>query len=126
LYTTKGLRTLERSNPDYKYQCTGDPHVRDAAYHQGAVWSFLIGPYIDALIFVKGDKGRKDATRIIDEFLKTLDERCVGSISEIFDGEEPHTPRGCVAQAWGVAEALRVSVEYKLFVPEKGPVQIVL
>ena len=126
LYTTKGLRSLERSHPDYTYQCTGEPRVRDAAYHQGTVWSFLIGPYVDAMIFVKGDKGRREAARVIDEFLKHLDERCVGSISEIFDGEEPHTPRGCVAQAWGVAEALRVSVEYKLFVAEKMPIQIVL
>ncbi|MEI9921145.1 MAG: amylo-alpha-1,6-glucosidase [Bacteroidota bacterium] len=126
LYTPKGLRSLERSHPDYKYNYTGNISSRDGAYHQGTVWSFLIGPYIDAVIFVKGDKGRRDAARIIEEFLKHLDERCVGSISEIFDAEEPFTPRGCVAQAWGVAEALRVSVEHRLFTTEKTSIQIVL
>jgi predicted glycogen debranching enzyme len=126
LYTPKGLRSLERSHPDYKNQCTGEPHVRDAAYHQGTVWSYLIGPYVDAMMAVKGDKSRRDAARVIDDLLKHLDERCVGSISEIFDGEEPHTPRGCVAQAWSVAEALRVSVEYKLFVAERNSIEIVL
>ncbi|HEX8061119.1 MAG TPA: amylo-alpha-1,6-glucosidase [Cyclobacteriaceae bacterium] len=126
LYTPKGLRSLERSHADYKYQCTGEPYLRDAAYHNGTVWSHLIGPYVDAMIAVKGDKGRRDAARVIDEFLKHLDERCVGSISEIFDGEEPHTPRGCVAQAWSVAEALRVSAEHRLFVTEKNSVEIAL
>jgi len=126
LYTTKGLRSLEQSHPDYKYQYSGDIYSRDGAYHQGTVWSFLIGPYVDALIFVKGDKGRRDATRIIEDFLKHLDERCVGSISEIFDGEEPHVPRGCIAQAWGVAEALRVAVDYRLFVREARSIEIVL
>lgn len=114
LYTPKGLRSLERSHPDYKHQYAGTVQSRDSAYHQGTVWGYLIGPYVDAVIFVRGDKGKRDATRIIEEFLKTMDERCVGSISEIFDAEEPHTSRGCFAQAWSVAEALRVSVEYSL------------
>jgi len=126
LYTPKGLRSLERSHPDYRFQYGGNIHNRDGAYHQGTVWSFLIGPYVDALLFVKGEKGKRDAAKVIEEYLKHLDERCVGSISEIFDGEEPFTPRGCVAQAWGVAEALRVAVEHKLFVAEKNTLQIVL
>ncbi|HZY80370.1 MAG TPA: amylo-alpha-1,6-glucosidase [Cyclobacteriaceae bacterium] len=126
LLTPKGLRTLERSHPDYKYLCSGEIYARDGAYHQGTVWSYLIGPYIDALFFVKGDKARKEAIRIMDGFLKDLDETCIGSISEIFDAEEPHTARGCFAQAWGVAEALRVAVEHKLFVEEPRAVEIVL
>jgi len=99
---------------------------RDGAYHQGTVWSYLIGPYVDAMVFVKGDKGRRDAARIIEDLLKTLDERCIGSIAEIFDAEPPHTPQGAVAQAWSVAEALRVAVEYRLFVGEEASVEIVL
>lgn len=126
LLTPRGLRSLERPHPDYKYFYGGNLFSRDGAYHQGTVWSFLIGPYIDAVLFVKGDKGKKEAARIVEEFLKHLDERCVGSISEIFDAEEPHTPRGCAAQAWGVAEALRVAVEHKLFVEETRAVEIVL
>lgn len=126
LYTPRGLRTLERSHPDYKHQCSGDVICRDGAYHQGTVWSYLIGPYVDAMVFVKGDKGRRDAVRVIEDLLKALDERCVGSIAEIFDAEPPHTPQGAVAQAWSVAEALRVAVEYRLFVGEKMSVQIVL
>ncbi|HMJ70931.1 MAG TPA: amylo-alpha-1,6-glucosidase [Cyclobacteriaceae bacterium] len=126
LLTPKGLRSLERPHPDYRYLCCGSIHERDGAYHQGTVWSFLIGPYVDALLFVKGDKARKDAARIIEDFLKDLDEGCVGSISEIFDGEEPHTARGCFAQAWGVAEGLRAAVEHKLFVEQTHAVEIVL
>jgi predicted glycogen debranching enzyme len=124
LFTPKGLRTLERSHPDYRYFYGGNIHSRDGAYHQGTAWSFLMGPYVDAVMFVKGDKAKKECTRIIEEMLKHLDERCVGSISEIFDAEEPFTPRGCFAQAWGVAEVLRVSVEYKLFDESKGLVVV--
>jgi glycogen debranching enzyme len=81
---------------------------------------------VDAVVFVRGDKGRRDAARIIDDLLKTLDERCVGSVSEIFDAEEPFTARGCFAQAWSVAEAMRVAVEYKLFARERSSIEIVL
>jgi predicted glycogen debranching enzyme len=126
LLTPKGLRSLERPHPDYRYLCTGTIHERDGAYHQGTVWSFLIGPYIDALLFVKGDKARKEAARIIEDLLQDLDEGCVGSISEIFDGEEPHMARGCLAQAWSVAEALRAAVEHKLFAEQTRAVEIVL
>jgi len=87
---------------------------------------YLIGPYVDAFMFVKGEKGKTDAAKIINEYLKALDDRCIGSISEIFDAEEPYTSRGCFAQAWSVAEALRVSVEYRLFVKERSSIEIVL
>jgi predicted glycogen debranching enzyme len=126
LYTPKGLRSLERSHPDYKHHYGGNIHSRDGAYHQGTVWGYLIGPYVDAVMFVKGEKAKTDAAKIISEYLKTLDDRCIGSISEIFDAEEPYTSRGCFAQAWSVAEALRVSVEYRLFVKERSSIEIVL
>lgn len=126
LYTPKGLRSLERSHPDYKYQYGGNIHSRDGAYHQGTVWSYLIGPYVDAVIFVRGEKGRRDAAKIIEDLLETLDERCIGSISEIFDAEEPYTARGCFAQAWSVAEVLRVAVDYKLFIRSASSIEIVL
>ncbi len=126
LYTPYGLRSLERSHPDYKHLCNGDIFCRDGAYHQGTVWGFLIGPYIDALLFVKGEKGRRDAAKIIEDLMTTLDDACVGSISEIFDAEEPYTPRGCFAQAWSVAEVMRVAVEYKLFVRSVSSIEIVL
>ncbi len=108
LFTPKGLRSLNPEHPDYKPVYGGDPWHRDGAYHQGTVWSFLMGPYIDALLQVKGNSGKEEATKILNTFITHLDEACVGSVSEIFDAQAPHTPRGCVAQAWGVAEVLRV------------------
>lgn len=114
LLTPKGLRSLERSHPDYHHIYTGDIWSRDGAYHQGTVWNYLIGPYVDALFFVKGDKAKNEASKIMKDFLLSLDEKCVGSISEICDGEDPFVARGCFAQAWSIAEALRVSVDYSL------------
>lgn len=114
LLTPYGLRSLTPDHKDYRPVYEGDQWHRDGAYHQGTVWSFLIGPYIDALIRVRGAKGKTEAKKIITKMFHHLDEAGVGSISEIFDGEAPHTPKGCVAQAWGVAELLRVSLEYKI------------
>jgi predicted glycogen debranching enzyme len=114
LLTPKGLRSLNPSHKEYKPVYGGTPWQRDSEYHQGTVWSFLVGPYIDALMVVKEVDGRQEAAAILHEFLEHLDEACIGSISEIFDAEQPHTPRGCTAQAWGVAEILRVAVEYNL------------
>ncbi len=106
LLTPYGLRTLSRESPLYKPRYDGDLRSRDAAYHQGTVWAWLIGPYIDARLKVRpGDAaGARDCLRGL---LTHLGEACIGSISEIFDAEEPYTPRGCVAQAWSVAEVLR-------------------
>jgi glycogen debranching enzyme len=88
---------------------------RDGSYHQGTVWSFLLGPYIDALMVVKENKGKAEATRILNKFFEHLDQAGVGTVSEIFDGDASHTARGCMAQAWGVAEVLRVAIEHDLF-----------
>jgi predicted glycogen debranching enzyme len=106
LLTPVGLRTLSPGDPNYKARYDGDLRARDAAYHQGSVWAWLIGPYIDAWIKIHADR-RGEARKFLDGFIAHLDEACVGSISEIFDGDAPHTPRGCIAQAWSVAEVLR-------------------
>lgn len=115
LLTAKGLKSLNTSNKQYCPIYGGGVWQRDGAYHQGTVWSFLLGPYIDALIAVKGADGKAEATLIVTQFLEHLKEGCVGSVSEIFDAVAPHHPRGCVAQAWGVGEVLRVALEYQLF-----------
>ncbi len=106
LLTPVGLRSLAPGQPDYKARYDGDLRSRDAAYHQGTVWTWLIGPYVDAwLRTFPEDRGT--ARRILEGFSPHLSEACIGSASEIFDAESPYTPRGCVAQAWSVAELLR-------------------
>jgi predicted glycogen debranching enzyme len=106
LLTPFGMRTLAEGHPDYKAQYFGDLRARDAAYHQGTVWAWLIGPFIDAWLRVNPGAQAK-ARMLLDSFDTHLSEACVGSISEIFDATRPHAPRGCVAQAWSVAEVLR-------------------
>jgi predicted glycogen debranching enzyme len=110
LLTPVGLRSLSPDHPDYKPKYFGDLRARDAAYHQGTVWAWLIGPFIDAWLKVHpGD--RAGARRFLEGFVPHLDQACVGSISEVFDAEPPFTPRGCIAQAWSVAEVLRCWVK---------------
>jgi predicted glycogen debranching enzyme len=106
LLTPYGLRTLDPDHPDFKAQYFGDLRARDAAYHQGTVWAWLIGPYIDAWLRANPGAERQAAT-LLAAFGDHLNEACVGSISEIFDAMPPHVPRGCIAQAWSVAEVLR-------------------
>jgi predicted glycogen debranching enzyme len=110
LLTPVGLRSLSPDHPDFKPTYHGDLKTRDAAYHQGTVWAWLIGPFIDAWLKVYPDD-RAGARRLLEGFVPHLDEACVGSISEVFDAVEPFTPRGCVAQAWSVAEVLRCWVK---------------
>ena len=110
LLTPVGLRTLSPDNPNYKPKYFGDLRARDAAYHQGTVWAWLIGPFIDAWLKVRPDD-RAGARKFLEGFMPHLDEGCVGSINEIFDAEAPYTPRGCIAQAWSVAEVLRAWVK---------------
>jgi glycogen debranching enzyme len=117
LLTPVGLRSLAPGHPDYKPRYDGDLRARDAAYHQGTVWAWLIGPYVDAWLRVHpGDPDR--ARQLLAGFVPHLGEACLGSISEVFDAEEPYTPRGCVAQAWSVAEVLRCWV--KTAAPEEA------
>src|SRR5688500_4944725 len=106
LLTPVGLRSLSPEHPDFKPTYHGDLKTRDAAYHQGTVWGWLIGPFIDAWLKVHPDD-RAGARKLLEGFLPHLDDACVGSISEVFDAVPPYTARGCVAQAWSVAEVLR-------------------
>jgi predicted glycogen debranching enzyme len=106
LLTPVGLRSLAPGHPDYKPRYDGDLRARDAAYHQGTVWAWLIGPFIDAWLRAHPENPR-EARRFLSGFEAHLAEACIGTISEIFDAEAPFTPRGCVAQAWSVAEVLR-------------------
>ena len=114
LYTPVGLRSLSPHDHHYYGIYQGDWKRRDASYHQGTVWSWLLGPYVDVMMKVSGDHAYRLSQTVIYNFAYHLEESCIGSISEIFDGDAPHHPRGCVAQAWGVAEVLRVIEEYHL------------
>ena len=109
LLTPFGLRTLAPGEKDYKPRYYGSLRDRDAAYHQGTVWPWLIGAYVDAWLKTYPDElsGAEDSLRGFDAHLA---QDAVGSISEIFDAETPYSSRGCVAQAWSVAEVLRASV----------------
>jgi predicted glycogen debranching enzyme len=110
LLTPVGLRSLAPGEPDYKSRYFGDLRARDAAYHQGTVWAWLIGPFIDAWMRTYPDK--KEAARgFLSGFEAHLGEAAIGTISEIFDAEPPFTPRGCISQAWSVAEVLRCLVK---------------
>jgi predicted glycogen debranching enzyme len=106
LVTPYGLRTLSPKHPDYRPKYDGDIVSRDAAYHQGTVWPWLLGPFIDAWRRAFPNDGAAIAP-FLAAFDAHLSDGCVGSISEIFDAEPPYAPRGCVAQAWSVAEVLR-------------------
>jgi glycogen debranching enzyme len=110
LLTPIGLRSLAPGDRDYKPRYFGDLRSRDAAYHQGTVWAWLIGPFLDAWLKVHPDDVA-GARRALQGFVPHLNEACIGSISEVFDAEAPFTPRGCIAQAWSVAELLRVWVK---------------
>ena len=110
LLTPVGLRSLAPGEKDYKPKYDGDLRSRDAAYHQGTVWGWLIGPFVDAWLKVHPNEFQT-ARGFLKGFEPHLREACVGSISEIFDAEPPFTPRGCCAQAWSVAEVLRCFVK---------------
>ena len=105
LLTSHGLRSLSPREPGYLGRYQGDPRARDAAYHQGTVWSWLLGPYVRVHYRVHGDA--RLARSFLDPMAQHVAAACMGSISEIFDGDAPHTARGCFAQAWSVAEILR-------------------
>jgi predicted glycogen debranching enzyme len=110
LLTPVGLRSLAPGEPDYKSEYDGDLRSRDAAYHQGTVWAWLIGPFIDAWLKVYPND-KRTARSFLNGFETHLKSACVGSVSEIFDAEAPFLPRGCCAQAWSVAEVLRCFVK---------------
>jgi predicted glycogen debranching enzyme len=118
LYTPVGLRSLAPDDPKYRPRYGGDPADRDGAYHQGTAWGWLLGPFATAVARFGGTGARRKAANVIAGVVPHLREGGVGTISEIFDAEEPHAPRGCIAQAWSVAEVLRAHVEDAM---GKGP-----
>lgn len=110
LLTPYGLRTLAPSDSRYKGTYTGPQRQRDEAYHQGTVWPYLIGPFVEAFLRVNNfsRKSKKRAAEFIEPLLQHLThDGCVGQINEIFDGDAPHQPRGCIAQAWSVGELIK-------------------
>lgn len=109
LLTPYGLRSLSPGHPSYRGRYEGGPFDRDSVYHQGTVWGWLIGPFVEAFLRVHdfSNKAKNRMRRQLQPLLEHLQTAGIGSISEIFDGDPPHTPRGCIAQAWSVAELLR-------------------
>lgn len=113
LWTPIGLRSLAPGEPGYASQYQGGVRERDGAYHQGTVWPWLLGPFVEVWVRVRGGtlKAKRDAgVRFLDPLLRHLDEAGLGHISEIADADPPHTPRGCPFQAWSVGEALRLAL----------------
>jgi predicted glycogen debranching enzyme len=113
LLTPVGLRTLSPQDPRYRARYEGGVVERDGAYHQGTVWPFLLGPFVTAWMKVFGQSAatRNRARSFLTGLEAHLHEACLGQVSEIFDAEAPHQPRGCYAQAWSVAEPLRALIE---------------
>jgi predicted glycogen debranching enzyme len=111
LFTPGGLRTLSPSDPAYRGRYEGDQRSRDAAYHQGTVWPWLMGPFITAYLKTHGEAGRAQAKTWAMGCHSHLTQAGLGQISEIFDGDFPEEPRGTIAQAWSVAELLRAALE---------------
>ena len=113
LLTPYGLRSLAPGDSHYRARYEGDALSRDGSYHQGTVWAWLMGPFITAYLKAhdRSEESCRRAARWLMNFQEHLSEAGLGQVSEIFDAEAPHTPRGCVAQAWSVAELLRAAVE---------------
>ena len=113
LLTPVGLRTLSPQDSRYRPRYEGGPRERDSAYHQGTVWPFLLGPFVTAWVktFEDTAETRTEARTFLKGIEAHLQEACIGQVSEVFDGDPPHQPRGCPAQAWSIAEPLRALVE---------------
>jgi len=128
LLTPFGLRTLERNDPNYKGTCSGGRWSRDQAYHNGTVWPWLLGPFTTAY-----QKTRDPTTKHLEFSLKSfieplftrqISQAGLGTVNEIYDGDAPHKPRGCISQAWSIAEPLRAYVEDVLRVRPKFERQV--
>ncbi|MFO0829864.1 MAG: amylo-alpha-1,6-glucosidase [Phycisphaerales bacterium] len=122
LWTPIGLRTLAPSEPGYVPRYEGGPSARDAAYHQGTVWPWLLGPFVEAWTRVRGDTlvARRSAReRFLEPMRAHLEHAGVGHVSEIADAEPPHVPRGCPFQAWSLGELLRLE---RVALATNGPV----
>jgi predicted glycogen debranching enzyme len=123
LLTPYGLRTLSPSDPNYKGRYEGDQESRDLAYHQGSAWPWLLGPFIKAYVRVSEGhpQARSEALQLLQPLRRHLTEAGLGYISELFDGATPQQPKGCIAQAWSVAEVLRAYYEDVLGKEPKDP-----
>jgi predicted glycogen debranching enzyme len=109
LLTPRGLRTLAPGETAYRGRYAGGPDERDAAYHQGTAWPWLLGPYVDAVFAVEGrDCARAEAGQVLAGLLDSMEEAGLGFVSEVYDGDPPHRPGGCIAQAWSVAAAIHI------------------
>jgi predicted glycogen debranching enzyme len=113
LLTPFGLRTLSPSDPQYRGRFGGDPRSRDSAYHQGTAWPWLMGPFLTAYLKVHGPSAtaREQVSKWLSELTRYIGDEGVGQLPEVFDGDTPQAPGGCIAQAWTVAELLRMSIE---------------
>lgn len=119
LLTPRGLRSLAPKNPLYKGECLGDQRSRDEAYHQGSVWPWLLGHFVEGYLRIHGKQGVTFVNSLFRGFESTLFEHGIGTISEIYDGDPPHRPRGAISQAWSVAELLRIHWLMQQYLKEK-------
>ena len=112
LLTPYGLRTLAKTDPKYRARYTGNQFTRDQAYHNGIVWPWLIGAFLDGYLRVHSESPEAVAQvrRWLSPLVDAMDEACLGQLAEIYEAEEPQRPVGCCAQAWSIAEVLRVAV----------------
>jgi len=116
LLTPMGLRTLARNDSRYQGRYHGGPFQRDSAYHNGTVWPWLIGAFLEAYLRVQKNSpaGVEQARRWLTPLIDSMQTNCIGQIGEISDGDPPHRSCGAFAQAWSVAEVLRLAVELKM------------
>jgi glycogen debranching enzyme len=126
LLTPVGLRSLSPRDSRYRPRYEGGVYERDSAYHQGTVWPWLMGPFITAYLKVnqRSEAARQQAEKWLAGFSEHVTAAGLGHICEIADAEYPHTPRGCIAQAWSVAEILRTAVE-DVYAAQSAPVNAV-
>ena len=112
LYTPMGMRTLSPDHPAYRGRYEGTLFDRDGAYHQGTAWPWLIGPFIEGWLraFDFSAKSRKQAKQMLQPLIDEMSDHSLGTIHEIYDGDEPQRPQGCIAQAWSVSEVLRAAM----------------
>jgi len=108
LVTPRGLRTLSPGNPFYKGTYQGNQEERDKAYHNGTVWPWLLGPFCEGWLRVYGQQGVQRVRKLIYGLEEVMSEHGVSTISEIYDGDPPHSPNGTISQAWSVGEVLRI------------------
>jgi glycogen debranching enzyme len=121
LLTPVGLRSLAPGDPDYKARYRGSPFERDSAYHQGTVWPWLMGAYIDAYLeaFGRTEEALHHCRLLIERLEAEMSRYGLGSLAEVYDGEAPHNPGGCPMQAWSVAELIRVKHNVLRYRPDE-------